>query len=481
MMLWKPLSFAAAVLVLQAQDPSPRLDLPKPAPAGVAEQTPPEKPVLNAASALYRVTLVQGNATAINYRKLTSSTKVELKGTGLAPDAIGQAKIKNKDGHLRIIAKVEHLPPASTMGGEYLTYVLWGVSPEGRAANLGEVVLKDGHGKLEVTESLMAFGLVVTAEPYFAVTTPSDAVVMENKVTAKTSPQVELVEAKFELLQRGQYTRNMAALEPMDMDPKKPFELYQARNAVRIARASGAEHFAADPFNKAVTMLQQAETAQCGKAGRIASAREAIQKAEDARLVAVQNQAGQTAALERRLAEDKIEAARKEAAQAADAEAEARKQAAMVQSENEALRSQLVAQLNAVLQTRATARGLIVNMSGVLFKTGKATLLPAAREKLAKIAGILAAHKGLKIEADGYTDSTGSEAFNQQLSEKRAMVTRDFLVQQGVPQDAIIFKGFGESGAIAPNDSEAGRQENRRVELVVTGEGVTPPPAKPMP
>ena len=473
---WKTLPFAAAMLALQGQAPPTRLDLPNAAPgasADAAAQTPP----VQAPTALYRVTVVQGAATAINYRNLTSSTKVELQGTVLLPNAKGVAKIKNHDGKIQIIASVKDMPPASTFGGEYLTYVLWGISPEGRATNLGELLLKNKKAKLEVSESLMAFGLVVTAEPYFAVSQPSDAVVMENKVNKKTSPQVELVEAKYELLKRGQYTLNLANLEPMTMDEKTPFDVYQARNAVRIARASGAAFYAAEPFGQASTFLRQAETQEGGKKGMNTTAREAIQKAEDARLIAVQRQAGEQAAWSRKLVEDKLEEVRKEAALAATAEAEAQKRAAVIQEENQALRGQLMAQLNSVLQTRATARGLIVNMSGVLFKTGKATLLPAAREKLAKIAGILAAHKGLKVEADGYTDSTGSETFNRQLSEKRAMITKDFLVQQGVPADAIIFKGFGEDSPIASNDSEAGRQENRRVELVVTGEGVSLPPA----
>ena len=132
-----------------------------------------------------------------------------------------------------------------------------------------------------------------------------------------------------------------------------------------------------------------------------------------------------------------------------------------------------MSELNAVLQTRATARGLIVNMSGVLFENGKAALLPAAREKLANIAGILSTHKGLKIEAEGFTDSNGSDASNQVLSEKRAQNTRDYLVEQGVASEAISFKGLGESNPIATNDTAAGRQENRRVELVVSGEGLS--------
>ena len=462
MNLWKTVPLSVSFLVLQGQAPPPNFNLP------VHAQGDP------APTPLYRVSVVQGNATAINYGKLTSTAKVDLKGTILSPAAAGVAKVKNHDGRIEIVAKVHDLPSPSSFGAEYLTYVLWGISPEGRVANLGELIPKKGKAKLEVSETLTAFALVVTAEPYFAVTQPSDAVVMENILGAHAPAQVEWVQAKYELLKRGQYTLNLAAAAPPAMDPKTPPDLYQARNAVRIARAAGAEAYAGDAFGKAQAYLQQAEGGQGGTMGRVLSSREAIQKAEDARSIAIQRQDGEFVAMERRQAEEKVAAARQEAARAAEAEQVAQQKVEQAKSETMALRAKLMEQLNSVLETRATARGLIVNMNGVLFKTGKANLTPGAREKLAKIAGVLAAHKGLKIEADGYTDSSGSEAFNQQLSEKRAQITKDYLVHLGVSPEAIIFKGFGEGSPIAPNDTESGRQENRRVELVVTGEGATP-------
>ena len=217
------------------------------------------------------------------------------------------------------------------------------------------------------------------------------------------------------------------------------------------------------------------------------SAREAIQRAEDARLISVQKQGVERLAMERKAAQDKLDESQRQTAMAAAAEDAAllknqqtenentglRAKNENLKANNEGLRTRLMEQLNAVLQTRATARGLIVNMSGVLFENGKSTLLPTAREKLSKIAGILSTHKGLKIEADGFTDSTGSEAFNQRLSEQRAKNAMDFLVSQGVAPDSVTFKGFGEGNPIATNNTAAGRQENRRVELVVSGEGIT--------
>jgi outer membrane protein OmpA-like peptidoglycan-associated protein len=463
MQIWKAVPFMTSLLVLQAQIPS------APQPPAPAESMPP-----GATVPLYRVTVVQGSAKAINYRNLKSSTKIGLKGTVLSPEASGVAKVKSEKEGIRIIAKVEKLPPPSTLGGEFLTYVLWGISPEGRATNLGEIALnKHGNGKIKVTEGLQSFGLVVTAEPYFAVSQPSDAVVMENVVDERSAGQVELIEAKYELLKRGQYTLNLASSAPIVMDEKTPFDVYQARNAVNIARATGAQAFAGEAFGKAEGFLKEAETEAMGTKDRIMMAREAIQRAEDARLISVQRQDAQRVAMDHKLALDKLEEVKREAAMAAEAKDSALKMAQKTEQENEGLKDKLKEQLNAVLKTHATARGLIVNMSGVLFQTGKATLAPPAREKLAKIAGILVAHKGLKIEADGFTDSTGTEAFNRELSEKRAMMTKEYLVEQGVSSDSIIFKGFGEANPIASNDTDAGRQENRRVELVVSGEGVT--------
>jgi len=458
---WQRLPFALALTVLQAQTP-----------ASHKEEMPTSNPEQVRTTPLYRMTVVQGSAKAINYRNLKTSTKIGLQGTVLTPKATGVVKVRSENGIIHLAARIKDLPPASSLGGAFLTYVLWGISPEGRATNLGEVILKNAKSKLEVTEGIQTFGLVVTAEPYFAVCQPSDAVVMENTVGKGASGQVELIEAKFELLKRGQYTLDLAATPPKAMDPGTPFDVYQARNAVTIARASGAPAMAGEAFSKAVAYLKQAEAPDGKEKDRIIWAREAIQRAEDSRLIAVQRQEAQRTAMEKKAVQDQLDEARMVASQAASAESQAREQAGRSQLENKALRNELIEQFSDILQTRSTARGLIVNMSGVLFQTGKAELAPAAREKLAKIAGILAAHKGLKIEANGYTDSTGSERFNRQLSQQRAMVTKDFLVSQGVAPEVIGFKGFGDESPIAPNDTDAGRQENRRVELVVTGEGL---------
>jgi outer membrane protein OmpA-like peptidoglycan-associated protein len=210
------------------------------------------------------------------------------------------------------------------------------------------------------------------------------------------------------------------------------------------------------------------------------AARSATQTAEEARMLAERGWRAEQEDAANKLAQAKLEQARQEAAQASLAQDQAITAAKKTEQENETLRSQLMAQLNGILQTKATARGLIVSMSGVLFKTGQANLVPEAREKLAKVAGILATHKGLRIEADGFTDSTGTATTNEKkLSASRAQAARDFLVGQGVPAAAIVSRGFGADRPIAGNDTAEGRQENRRVELVVSGEGITEESAKP--
>jgi outer membrane protein OmpA-like peptidoglycan-associated protein len=140
------------------------------------------------------------------------------------------------------------------------------------------------------------------------------------------------------------------------------------------------------------------------------------------------------------------------------------------EQERAELRDRLLKQFNMILETRDSARGLIVNMSDVLFDFGKHSLRPAAREKLAKISGIVLSHPGLRLEVEGHTDSVGSDEFNQKLSEQRAGGVREYLVSQGLNDGTVTARGFGESQPVASNDNAAGRQQNRRVELVVSGE-----------
>lgn len=458
---------------------------------------------------VYRVTVVARTIKAINYRHRSGSTKVDFRGTSLMPEARGKAEVASKQGTIDVDSEFKHMRPASTYGPEYLTFVLWAISPEGRPVNLGEVIPdSSGSSKLKTTSSLQSFGMIVTAEPHFAVTHPSDVVVMENYITNDTNGTVEEVDAKYQLLQRGQYTLNVnqSELTPLAVDTKTPLEVYEARNAIRIAKWTGAEKYASDTLQKAELDLRNAEdmlNSHGNKKALITDAREAAQTAEDARVITIRKMQAEEEAAQRQAAADAKARAAAEAAAAAQAKAQAeeaarakqqadaaraaalaqqaaaqaeaekaRQQAQQAEQEKTAMRAKLLQQLNSILQTRDTARGLIMNMSDVLFDFGKYTLKPDAREKLAKVSGILLAYPGLTIEVDGYTDNIGSNEFNEKLSEQRAEAVRDYLVQQGVPPTAVSARGFGESNPIASNDSSRGRAQNRRVELVVSGQAI---------
>jgi len=494
---------------------------------------------------IFRVTVVSRTTKAINYHHRTGSTHVDFRGTELMPAARGNAAVDSRLGSTKVETRLEHMSPASQFGAEYMTYVMWAITPEGRATNLGEVVLEGDHANLLSTTDLQSFGLIVTAEPYFAVTQPSDVVVAENFVRNDTTGTIEQVDAKFELLQRGQYVLNRSAFRPVRIDPKGPLQLAEAENAVEIARLAGAERYAADTFQKAVLDLQNAQDFLIRSRDRKRSetnAREAAQMAEDARIITFRKIRDEELAAERTAAAQREADAKAKADQAADqarleqerrARAEAERQAAdrakleaqeaanrasqeraaadaartaaleqqrvaqaqaeqarlsaqeadrarlaaeqqRQQAENDKaqLRERLRQQLNLILETRETARGLIVNISDVLFDFDKYTLKPGAREKMAKVAGILLAYPGLKIQLEGHTDSVGGEEYNQKLSDQRANSVRDYLVQQGVPGATVTAAGFGKSDPVASNDTAAGRQRNRRVEMVVSGEPI---------
>jgi outer membrane protein OmpA-like peptidoglycan-associated protein len=466
---------------------------------------------------VYRVTVVERSTKAINYRHRSGPTEVDFRGTDLMPRARGQIVVNSKQGRIEIKARMQELAPATQFGPEFLTYVLWAVTPEGRPKNLGEILLNGDDNKIDVTTDLQTFGLIVTAEPYFAVTQPSDVVVMENVVGDRTTGTIEPIETHYELLQRGQYVLNVSPTdrEAFVIDRKTPLELYEARNAVRIARWTGAETYAGDTLQKAELSLQNAENEYAGRSTNkktvAQNARDAAQAAEDARLITVRHIEDQRLTDERAAAAQREAAAAAQASQADDeraaaererrraerakeeadataqrtleakraadeqraAEAERARQAVTQAEQDKArLREQLREQLNAVLETRETARGLIVNMSDVLFDSGKYSLKPGAKEKLAKISGILLGHPGLQLQVEGHTDSVGSDDFNQRLSEDRADTVRSYLLAQGVPLEAVTARGFGKEQPVASNNTASGRQLNRRVELVVSGPAI---------
>jgi outer membrane protein OmpA-like peptidoglycan-associated protein len=429
-------------------------------------------------------------ATALHYRDRTGSTVIAFKGTALLPEAHGSARVVPRSGGiLRIRAKFEGLPPASRFGGEYLTYVLWAVTPAGHPANLGEVgVRRNGRANLEVDTNLQTFGLLVTAEPYFAVAQASSLVVLENAVTRDTRGRVEEVEAHYELLPRGAYLLGLSPVGPAPgpRDRKVSPYVYQAGNALRIARAEGAEQEAPAEFQRAADLLTQVEAEKKKwKPPAVSLARQAVQQAEDARLIAVKRreeaalaQARQAAeASERarlqaeadaRTAQDETERVKRQAEQEA---AQAREQATLeVSSEKLQARRRLRERMSQLLETRETERGLAVSLSDLLFPSGKAALLPATRLKLAKVAGVLLTYPRVRVSVEGHADATGRPALNQRLSLRRAQAVRDFLVRQGVPSGACSAAGFGSARPLASNADPAGRQQNRRVELLLAGD-----------
>ena len=521
---------------------------------------------------VFRVSVTSRSVQAVNYKHRGGATKLDFAGTDLMPLANGQAKVESKKGYIEIEVEFGNLQKPTTFGNEYLTYILWAISPEGRAINLGEILVGDNsRSKLDVTTDLQAFALVVTAEPYYAVRRPSNVVVLENVVREDTKGTTEAMNTKYELLERGGYIPSGYKFDPVVLNTHLPLEFFEARNAVRIAESEGAERHASDSYHHAVRLIDKVDEYATGKhidrKPMIAVAREAVQTAEDARAITVQKIEQERLANERQAAANAQaqtqaqadDATRqKEQAQSDQARAEfakaqaesdtARAQLAKTQAESDvvnaqtakaqaesetaraqadaanakadsdkaladsqassanalsaaqadaeqsrlaaqqaqlsvqqaetdkaAMRTRLSEQLNTILQTRDSARGLIVSMSDVLFDTGKYSLKPGAREKLAKVAGILLAYPGLDIAVGGYTDNVGGDAMNQKLSENRAGSVRDYLVQQGVATNSVTARGFGNSLAVATNDNAAGRQQNRRVELVVSGEAIGSP------
>ncbi|MGA2484297.1 MAG: OmpA family protein, partial [Candidatus Acidiferrales bacterium] len=471
----------------------------------------------------YRINVVSRTTRAVNYRHRSGATKINFQGTDLMPAAAGEAKVESKRGALEIEVEFSRLDKPTSFGNEYLTYVLWAISPEGRPVNIGEVLVGDNHrSKLDVTTDLQAFALIVTAEPYYAVRRPSNVVVLENAIRPDTVGATEAVDAKYELIDRGGYIPTGYKFDRVVLNAKLPLEFFEARNALRIAQSAGAERYAATSYEKAVRQMNEADALATrkheNKKSLIALSREVVQTAEDAREIAMKHIDEERAEAERRAGagreasararaneesqrrvnaeavtadavRERNEADRKNleaqaaAQQAAGAQADAERarnnaqqqqqaaeavtadavrqrneaqqqqQAAQADSdrnraaaaasdlqlqqtvrEREELRARLLQQFNLILETRDTARGLVVNMSDVLFDFGKFTLRPLAREKLAKISGIVLAYPSLKLAVEGHTDSVGTEAFNQELSEKRAEAVRNYLTQQGVPE-----------------------------------------------
>lgn len=486
--------------------------------------------------ALYNITVTSRSTKAITYR-VNTSTKVDFRGTPLMASAEGDANVRSRDGYVEVRADLKNLQSPTRFGSEYLTYVLWAVTPQGRAISMGEVRMENGRARLNVTTKLQTFGMIVTAEPYFAVTMPSNVVVLENMPRRDTKGMQTEIDARFELIERGQYVldANPEDLKPIEAEPGVPFDVVQARNAMRLAKIAMADKYAASSFERASSFMERTEDYVNRKQWKPSetTARDVTQAAEDARTIslrrreeerilqeqdaerakaeeakrreeeanaqAAQSDQARLAAVEqqRQAEQQKLMAqleAEREARQRAEADAQkaqaraaeeaARRQAELsaqqaalsqkdaesARAEANALRQRLVEQLNRVLQTQDTPRGLVVTMSDILFDTGSYELKPATRSALSKIAGILTWTDGLNLEVEGHTDSTGSDAINERLSDRRAASVLEYLVQEGFPSSNISGRGYASTRPVADNNTRDGRQRNRRVELVISGD-----------
>jgi len=495
--------------------------------------------------ATYSVNIVSRTTRAVKYAHRSGATKINFQGTDLMPGASGEAKVESKRGAMEIEVELKGLDKPTSFGTEYLTYVMWAISPEGRSVNVGEVLVGDNHrSKLDVTTDLQAFALIVTAEPYYAVRRPSNVVIAENAIRPDTVGTSEAVDAKYELIDRGGYIPTGYHFDPVVLNSKLPLEFFEARNAVRIAKSAGADSYAAPSYEKAASQMKRADDLgtmkHVNRKALISISREVVQTADDSREIAVKrieadrvnaDKDREAAKLANARARTKDEMQGRMNAEAATADAnrgradadraaaEAQRQQQNAQAESdrnraaaananqatadaqqgqrnaeaesernrlaaassdqqlkqavrdrEELRAKLLQQFNVIFATRDTARGLIVSLSDVLFDTGKSTLRPGAREKLAKISGIVLAYPDLRLAIEGNTDSVGSDAMNQQLSEQRASSVRDYLAKENIPAASMTSQGFGKTQPVASNDTAEGRQQNRRVELVVSGE-----------
>lgn len=458
--------------------------------------------------------MVTKSSMAVGYTVDEGDTKVDFKPTSLMPAAKGEAKVEAKRDITLIEAKVEKLDPPGKVGTQFLTYVLWAVSPDGRTRNLGEFLLnEDGNGELKVTTQLQTFSLIVTSEPYYSVRQPSELIVLENQPKKDTKGKLFAIE-KYSAMKRNNYEKigNPLALT---LDTKNvPLQMYEARNSVDIAKSKGADKYAGELYSRAEGSLKMAEDLLQKKADKgeiISAARQTIQFSEDARALGVENQeqeriaaeraaaaakakaeaeakAAADAAAARKLAEQEaqrqaqlaaaneaaLKAKAKADADAAQAQANAREAAAKAETERvraaaEKARLQLLEQLNRVLETKDTPRGLVVNMAETLFDTGKYDLKPEAREKLARLSGILATHPELSLDVEGHTDNTGGVQVNQKLSEQRADAAAKYLVAQGVLEKNVKSAGFADAHPVADNSTAEGRKKNRRVEIIVSG------------
>lgn len=466
-----------------------------------------------------QVLIAKRHTLAVKYKD-NDDTSVNIIGTSLNPQAFGKAEVKRKNGRTRVKLHMQNLGHPQALGAYYTTYILWAIAPEGQADNLAELPVRNDF-EVDVTTAFQTFGLIITGEPHSAVKLPSPVIVAENTLRKGTEGGIEASRIEY----RGDPGTYYVITETpaLTADYNTPLLILGARRAVQIARHAGAQRYAEPEFREAEVKLAALEQTWPSMRNREAKfsglAHDVMRLGERARELSVERIAQAKLEEERRVASSTIamaqteadrarvdaERARREAAAYQDAMARAERELAearrrVEQAQTEAdrakanedlaraqaqrarleaeqakqdkneLQQRLFASISAILETRREARGLIVNLSDVLFDFNQASLRPGAREKLSKLAGILLAYPGsYRMEIEGHTDSVGSQDYNQKLSESRAQSVSDYLLRAGIPSSRLTaVRGFGKLRPVTTNDTPEGRQMNRRVEIIIS-------------
>ena len=481
-----------------------------------AAQTVEVRHVTNA-----QVIVEKRHTLAVRYKD-NDETSVNITGTALNAQATGKAEIKRRDGRTRVKLKMENLGNPQALGAYYTTYILWAIAPEGQADNLAELPIKNEFD-VEVTTSFQTFGLIITAEPHSAVKLPSPVIVAENTLRKGTEGVIQGSRIEYSGDPGTLYVVATQESPALNADYSTPLMILGARRSVEIARRAGAHRYAEHELREAEVKLaaleqtwperrkdeikfsglahdvmrlgerarelavermiaarleEERHVASTTIAAAVSDADQAKADAERARAEAAASQEA-VERTERELAEAhrRVDQAQTEAERAkanedlAKAEAErARLEADRAKQDKDELQQKLFTSISAILETRREARGLIVNLSDVLFDFNQASLKPGAREKLSKLAGILLAYTGpYHMEIEGHTDAIGSQDYNQKLSEDRAQSVSSYLLKEGLQSDRIVaVHGFGKLRPVATNDTPEGRQMNRRVEIIIT-------------
>jgi outer membrane protein OmpA-like peptidoglycan-associated protein len=443
----------------------------------------------------------------------------DVTGVGQGDASRGSLEIEYKNGRAAMRLQVDSLIHPQRVGAAYTAYVFWGVAADGKVTRLGELpVNKRVDLKADLTAQTV--GVLATAEPYAEVERPSPELVLKFALRNKDDKNAPPASSTRYLGDSGQlYSDASTTATP---DASTPLLVQGARHAVAIARRAGAVEFAPTEWRQVdvkLEVLEQLWPDQRTHESKFSGpAREVIRLADAARRIGAERADSSAAAADRiataaslaRAASDvetsrtlKAEAERDAARARASADSAnqaaararvsadsanqvaartlsyadsvrtaagaAQQEASAARQERDDARARLASSISAILDTKREARGLVINLSDVLFTSGKAVLQPGAREKLSKLSGILLAYPGpYALAIGGHTDSVGSDALNDKLSQARAESVRNYLMEAGIAASHLTSAtGYGKHQPVADNATAAGRAKNRRVEIVI--------------